>query len=242
MSNKKSSLESFLENYIKNKKLTNSADTIDEYRAKNYSDYVGDYSRALEKAYLEARKADADHGNHAERIFSSGLKGSGYAERQKDLSLGKYESRVSELLAKKGKTDEEVRLGYARYLEGYEKNQNALMKTVRNELTKNRIADRERAYEYALMSGLSESRAREVSLGMYSVLRDTLVRELLDRVITYRLDAAGAAELARQYGLDDADTDYIRKEAERLGGKSFRDDGTLDYLEKEANKVTSSFK
>ena len=242
MSNKKSSLEGFFENYLQNKKLTNSADTIDVYRAKNFSDYAGDYSRALEKAYVDARKSDAAYGNHAERIFSSGLTGSGYAERQKDLSLGNYESRLSELLREKGKNDEEVRLGYARYLEGYEKNQNSLMKTVKNELTKNRIINKDKAYEYALMSGLSEDRAREVSLGMYSVLKDALVKELLDKVITYRLDAEGAAELARQYGLDEADTDYIKKEAERLGGKSISDDETLDYLEKEANKTTYSFK
>ena len=242
MSKKKSSLEDFIENYLKNKRLTNSADTIDEYRAKNFSDYRGEYARGMERAYAEKRKSEAGYGKNAERIFTSGLARSGYAERQNGIAERGYENRLTELLADKSKNDEAVKQGYSKYLKGYEKNQSSIMKSVRGELAKNRIIDKDTAYEYALMAGLSEDRAKEVSIGMYSALRDTIIAELLDRVITYRLDPRGAAELARQYGLDDADTAYVEKEAERLGGRSYTDDGTLEYLENQSDKVTPSFK
>lgn len=238
----KSSLEEFLENYIKNKSITNSADSFDTYKRKNYSDYEGEYLRSMEKAYADSRKSSATYGKNAERIFASGLSGTGYSDRQGNIASRDYERRIGELLSQKSKTDEEARLGYANYLDNYGKKQEALAKSVRAELSKNRIIDKERAYEYALMSGLSESKAKEIASGMYSALRDGLVAELLEKVLTYRLDADGAVELARQYGLDDADTAYIKSEAERIFGKSYKDDGRLSYLEDLSSQTTSSFK
>lgn len=98
MDKTKSSLEKFLENYLKNKRITNSADSFDEYRAKNAHDYDGEYARGVESAYVKAMKANADYGAKAERIFSSGLSGSGYAERQRQLSGEGYQKQLEELL------------------------------------------------------------------------------------------------------------------------------------------------
>lgn len=242
MDKTKSSLEKFLENYLKNKRITNSADSFDEYRAKNAHDYDGEYARGVESAYVKSMKANADYGAKAERIFSSGLSGSGYAERQRQLSGEGYQKQLEELLGERSSAHESTVRGYADYLEDYGKRQGSLMKTVRSELIKNGILNEEKAYEYALGAGLTDERAREVSAGLYSALKDKIVADLIDKVITFRLDPDGAAELARKYGLNEEDTEYVRQEAERLRGESITpSDDALRELEKKADKATTTF-
>ncbi len=239
----KSSLEEFFENYINNKRITNSAESFDEYRARSVPDYDAEYSRGVESAYLDAMRSRADRGTGAERIFSSGLSGSGYARRLYELSKGNYEKQLSELSGERGLKKTRALLGYADYLSDYGRRQDSLMNTVRGELIKNGVINAERAYEYALGRGLSDDRARAVSGGIYSVLKDKIIADLIDRVITYRLDAKSAGELAEKYGLNPSDTEYVRREAERLRGSDLTVGGDeLSRLESEADKVTSSFK
>ncbi len=243
MIKKKSSLEDFFENYIKNKKEENGSDSFEEYRAKNVSDYDSKYRREVEGAYGAAMRSRMEYGSRAEKIHSSGLSGSGYAERQSRLAEGTYEKRLEELLGERQLDEAGAQRGYAKYLDGYEKRQGSLMKSVRQELIKNGIINTERAYEYALGAGLSDERAREVSVGIYTVLRDKIIADLIDRVITYRLDVKSAVELARQYGLDNDDTAYVKSEAERLrDSKSETAKDVLDELEDRADRVTGSFK
>ncbi|MBQ7363205.1 MAG: hypothetical protein IJW48_02015 [Clostridia bacterium] len=243
MSKSQSSLEKFLENYIKNKKITNSEDSFDEYRAKNAEDYGAEFSRGVEDAYVEAMKARADYGRNAEAIFSSGLSRSGYAERQRELSGETYEKRIAELIDKRNLAEARTVLGYADYLEDYNREQSSLMKSVRAELIKNGIINTERAYEYALGAGLSDERALEVSVGIYSAVKDKIIADLIEKVITFRLDAESAAELAKKYGLDEGDTAYVKSEAEKLLGKEYEaSHDALRELEEEADRTTSSFK
>ena len=241
MPSQKSSLEKFLENYLNNKKITNKEDSFEDYKRKNLPDYDAEYAKEAESAYVNALLSRANYGATAEKLHSMGLGGSGYMARQSELSNDKYEKALERLMGKRRESEESARRSYSDYLESYRNKESSLMKSVRGELIKNGIINTERAYAYALGAGLSDEKARELSLGVYSALRDKVIADLLDRVITYRLDPASASRLAEEYGLNDTDREYVRSEAEKQRGKGYTPSNSeLSALEREADRTTGS--
>lgn len=201
-------LTSFIENYLKNKKIS------------DYESYVAAYGADPEKAYSEAKKeaagdfekAKATYGKTAASLLSRGLSGSGYSDYLNASAYAEYVKAKEAALIKKEEITENNRKGYLSYLAEQEKaalaaNQQAQEKSEKeqklfDELLEQNLLDEGAAATYLTARGMDEEKAKAYAKESIQVLRGkkSLYTQIITEAKRYKMDYSQTIKYALLQG------------------------------------------
>ncbi len=233
-------LSEFIENYIKNLGISGAPQPFEDYKASLDNDYDGSFTKAVRSALTKKRQSASDYGAVGEELSDMGLSNSGYQSYLSRLASDKYKSTLSSLEEKRNIAQGQALSGYADYLRQFAKNEGSLRNSVKEHLLDRNVIDFNTAYEYAINAGLSDSDARSISNSVYAINRQKVIKQILDQVLTLRLDENSVKLYAKAIGLNDDDTDYVISASKGLfehfdtSSKEYQD--LIDRLENNANK------
>lgn len=201
-------LTSFIENYLKNKKIS------------DYEGWLALYGKDGEKAF-RAEKAEADtaymtaraeHGNRASSLYGKGLSGSGYSDYLNHAAYATRQSTLSEALRKRTETEKENERGYLSYItdaaeqeaerkEAEKKEEKSIFSGL---LTKG-LLDEESAVAYLKLQGVDEARARELAAESISIQKGSqrYITQLINEAAAANMDYYTAYAYALTKGLDE---------------------------------------
>ena len=201
-------LTSFIENYLKNQKISDYEGWLALYGKDGESDFR-EAKAAADTAYATAR---AEHGARASALYERGLSGSGYSDYLNHAAHATRQNAITEALYKKQATDKENERGYLSYLEESKEKAEAEIASREKEeekiftdlLSKN-ILDEKSAVTYLVTRGIDEARARELAERSLNIQKGS--RSYLNQVINEaeasNMDYYTALAYARAKGLDD---------------------------------------
>lgn len=230
--NKVKTLEDFLENYLKTKAQENGEISFSDYRERKGEGHVGDYHRAIESAMNKEKTLLPTYGAKAESLAENGLTGGGYSKHLLARAKEKSSDAVNAAEAKYEEGEARLRSGYASYLEDYRSRQATLRQRISSLLVGTDVADYSVAYDYAISAGLSPSDAATVGATVRDAVRYKLYRQVMDRIIAFKLEPEAAATYARSLGLSVEDAKDVAKHAEKLMNSEYGvSEEYLKYLE-----------
>lgn len=234
----KSGLEAFLEEYLKNREVTNGPDSFETYKRERGKTYDADYRAAVTRALNEGKVSE--YGKAGEAMRAGGLSG-GYREymemRQAD-SLGRTLDTLAE---ERDKSAASAKRGYIAYLNSYDKKQESLKARVVTRLVKDEVYDPDTIYTRAIEAGLNPKEASAVIGSVRSGTRDAVMKRLLDMIYALTITPEGAVATAEEYGLPQEDIDYIREAGEKYR-ENYEDysEELLAAIEARGSKSTGS--
>ena len=237
MSSKTQNLSDFLKKYLSGKTLGEGAMSYSDYETLNPNLKKKDYLTALEKRYSNLARNRSNYGTSAENLAKGSLTSSGYSAFLERNAKSALDADVNEKYALYKTAEAENMTGYLNYLDNYQKQIKKLKTSVTDSLIKNKVVNKQDAYEYALEAGLSESDALTVSQNVYESAKRKLISEVMESVASYKLDAEGARLYAEAMGLSEKDAKGIGEYAEAIiSNRIDTGDEYLDYLRELANK------
>lgn len=210
------SLESFLDGYIKNLAIKNEPESFSGYSAVA----LREINRKKNEKELEARERHAmstrPYGRRDEILSSYGLYDSGY-KRYYDALLAEESRDAIEAAEKKATSEErEAYHGYLDYLESEAKRQKSLESTVTGQLARSKIIDPVEIYKYAVEAGMTKDRAEAAITKVYNSVKNTVKRDIIERIASNEYDEELAVAYAKSIGLNDDDLEEIRQMAKRI--------------------------
>ena len=242
MSNKLTTLEDFMKKYIANATITNGADSLDVYKHKNGINYDRTYSRSVESLYSDKARNGSGYGQNYRDLSNKGLQNSGYASYVDSLSNRTFYNNLIALKGERDLAEAKMLGGYADYLEKYEKQQNALKKSVSSHLIDKGVVNLNDAVAYGIAQGLSEADAIAIGNNVYSVNKQMVFNDILSQSATLGLDREGAVMLAKKMGVTESDAQAFGDEIdEMLKHYSSISEGYLEYLKQQSQKNTNTF-
>ena len=223
-------LSDFIKNYIKNLGISGTPQPFEDYKASLGDNYDGAYASAVAAALAKKRRSQSAYGTTAEGLSDRGLARSGYQEHLSRLSAERYEDTLSSLEERRKVAEDKALSGYAAYLSDYAKREGELRNTVKDHLLERNVLDTETAYGYAINAGLSERDARSISESIYSINRQKMIKQIIEKVMTLRLNETTTELYARAAGLNDEDIAYVTE----LAGEFFNyfDSSSDEYFDK----------
>lgn len=178
-----------------------------EYREKSDND--------MQKFLNDAEIAGGRRGNGAEKLYSTGLASSGYADYIRDSarnSIYDYE-RLSGRELEKNTAD-----GYEDYITTLGSKIDALKNRAENKLNSYTGYDTESAYSYALSYGLSDSDARDVAGRVSKVNKSSQASKA--KVLAKMIDESYEYDIAYKYALACGFTDDEARKMARVSEAS----------------------
>ena len=127
----------------------------------------------------------------------------------------------------------------------YSSARNSLMSSVKNDLIKNNIINRDTAFNYAIDAGLTEKEANKVTDAVYELSRERIMADVISKAAGYRISGDAAAALALKMGLSEEDSLLIKAEVDKYSdGNEITDvsDEYLSALEDLADHLNSTTK
>lgn len=225
-------LEDFLKNYIETKSAENAEMSYSEYRRNEGEEHIGDYHRAIERAMNREKTLLPTYGAVAESLGGVGLSASGYSRHLLDRAQGAYADEISDAEARYEEGEARLRSGYASYLADHRSRATRLREKVSTLLVNNDVADYDTAYSYAISQGLSASDAAAVGATVRSAVRYKLYRQVMDRIISFKLEPEAASAYALSIGLSAEDSKELAGHAEKLMSTEYgTSEEYLKYLE-----------
>jgi hypothetical protein len=242
MSASLTTLEDFMKKYIENQKLHGGADTLDTYKHKTGADYDRTFARALESLYAKKFKSTANYGQNYRNLSDKGLQNSGYSKYIDELSQSNFKKGERALKGERDLAEAKTLSGYANYLEGYKKQQNAIKQSVSSHLIDKGVVNLDDAVAYGLSQGLTEADAIAIGKNAYTVNKQKVFNDIISQVAALGLDRDGTVMLAKKMGVTDEDAELFGDEiSEMLKHYSNISDGYLEYLEQNSHKNTNTF-
>ena len=226
------SLEDFFRGYMKNRALYDGADTYESYLRKKGENPSADYYGALTRLNTQLKRADSGYGVSGEKLAEMGLTGSGYGSYLRELAKNSYQSQRDSLERSSREKNDSLTGGYLSYLEKYKSSQDTLSRSIGEKIIRSKMLDEERAYRYAIDSGLSEARARSVAEISAKEAREELLRSIIADLPSMNLDGESAWSYAISLGLTKSEAERAKLYAESLKKASAGiSGGYLDYLQ-----------
>lgn len=201
-------LENFIENYLKNKKIS------------DYEGWLALYGRDGEREYREAKgeadtayaTARAEYGARGAALAQNGLSGSGYSDYLNHAAYATRTGSIERAQARRTAAREENERGYLAYLaDEAAKEEKAKADAVAAEekifadLLSKRISDKSSAVTYLTMHGVDHVRATELAEKSLSILRgsQSYHTQLIEEAKALDMDYASAYNFAIIKGLPD---------------------------------------
>lgn len=228
-SGKVSTIEELLKNYSRAFNYSSNADSFADYKDKRGIDYDTPYYEGMRRAIMAFESGRPGVGSTAERLYSTGLMRSGYADHiaaQNELAYGKERDALQR---ERALAERRALGGYVSYLDEFTKKEKSALNDLRSRLIASGVVNEEAAYNIGISSGLSEEDARTLGRDVYGAGRERVTKEILGLVITFQLGVTEAGILAKQYGLSTDDAKSIVRSAEELRGERF--EVSDEYLE-----------
>lgn len=236
---KTATLEDFIKNYVRNKSLTESNEGYSAWLKKNGADSAEIVSNGISSALASLKKASAAYGKNAEKLSSMGLSNSGYADYINSTAKRAYADRLSTLGADYARNEAKNLNSYESYLQEKNQEYRKTLDTAIKSLKKSGIMDYQKAYEYALTLGLSESDAKGAAEESTSALIESTRKKVIENIILNHLGSVQTKEYAISLGLDESlanelgEIAYDLNESVENGKYS---ESYLDYLREQAKK------
>ena len=229
---KVSSIEELLRSYTRALEYSGNANSFTEYKERRGIDYDTPYYEGMRRATIALEAGKVGSGATAERLYSSGLMRSGYADYLQSENERAYQNEKDALERQKHLAESRALGGYLSYLEDYTKEEKSAMNDLRSRLIASGVVSEDVAYKIGISSGLSDRDARALGRDVYGASRERITKEILNMVVTYRLGTTEAGILAREYGLSAEDAAAIVRSAAELRGESFEvsDEYLMQYL------------
>ena len=201
-------LKSFIENYLKNKKISDYEGWLSLYGKDAESEYRKARAEA-DNAYAEQR---AEHGTRAAALYEKGLSGSGYSDYLNHTAYAQRQTALALAESKKDGVEQENRKGYLAYLNSQAEEAEEAAKKAESEETKifsdlvsQKLLNEDAAITYLTSRGIDPQKAEELAAQSIKVLRGS--KSYLDQVISEasstRMDYNTAYKLALAKGLDE---------------------------------------
>ena len=201
-------LESFIENYLKNKKIS------------DYEGWLALYGEDAESAFREKRaeadntyeKTRAEHGVRAASLYEKGLSGSGYSDYLTHVAYAQRGATLDEACRKRTATEESNRRGYLSYLDGIAKAEAETAEVKRKEeeaiftdLLSKKILDEGSAITYLTSRGVEATRAEELAKESLHIHygSKSYIAEVITEMTEAGMDYNRAYEYARLKGLSE---------------------------------------
>ena len=203
-------LENFIENYLKNKKISD----YEGWLALYGTDATEAYQSAKADADTAYRQAKAEHGARASSLYGRGLAVSGYsdylnhtayAERQRSLDLADKERK---------KTEQANRKGYLSYVQAQADEEAAEAETQKkqtdkifSDLLSQKIVNEEAAVTYLKARGIDEERAKTMAKESIGILKSSKAfrDQLISEATELHMDYNNAYNYALLKGLAEED-------------------------------------
>lgn len=199
-------LENFIENYLKNKKISD----YEGWLALYGKDATSAFQSAKAEADTAYTKAKAEHGARASALYQKGLAVSGYSDYLNHTAYAKRSDAIGRALQSKKATEAENQKGYLSYLES-EAEAEAQKTEAKakekdaafNALLSQKILDEPSAITFLTARGIDEENARAMAKESIAILRGS--KSYRDQVIAeatgLRMNFNNAYEYARLKGL-----------------------------------------
>ena len=228
---KAGTIEEFVENYIENKKKAGPNEGYREWVVTNGIDSSKAYRDAVKDISLDYNKAKSEYGTRAERLGSLGLSASGYSDYLGGVAYSEMQRRKQS--AKEDYAENEMKnlSGYSKYLKEKSNEKAKLYDNVVSEITASKIIDYDKAYEYALNSGLDEENAASAAKRASDAAHKNLREEVLHTIVVRNFEDSQAREYALAMGLGEYEADELAEYAFRINQAAYYSSGYLEYLE-----------
>lgn len=216
MSKEKETFEDFVKKYIQNKAISSTKESYAEWLRSNGIDSMGVYSdtvREIESDYLRAR---GEHGANAERLASIGLTASGYSDYISGLAYSDMQNK--KLIARDKLKDNEAKnlSGYRDYVKDYTaKEEKAFSSAIKN-IEGASIADFDKAYAYAVSTGLTDDGAKAAAKLATDSVRKKVKESVMKEILQKSLTEAQALEYALGLGLTEEDAKELSEYAKAI--------------------------
>jgi hypothetical protein len=237
------SLESFLDAYIKNLAIKNEPESFSAYSSATLHEINKKRRESELKALEDHAFSTRPYGRRDEILSSYGLYDSGYKSYYDALKASEAADAISAAKQKAISSERAAYKGYLDYLESETKRQRELESSVTNQLAESKIIDPIEIYKYAVESGMTKDRAESAITKVYNSVKNTVKRDILERIASNEYDVDLAVAYAKSIGLKDDDIEEIRKLAEKIEDnfsiytQSFDE---VDDLESLGNQTNSS--
>lgn len=208
---KNTSLESFIEQYLANKKIS------------DYRSWLSLYGTDTEKAYRSAtaeadsryRESLSTYGKTAELLREKGLSGSGYSDYLTGVAQKARTDEKEIALREKSEGEKKNYAGFLSFLEKAYENETKANKeeaedavdveAIYNELLEMNILDRDLAFSYLESRGIDTKEADRLAGESVLLHKNNTARrrEVLSTVISKRMEYPEAYRFAQAAGLSD---------------------------------------
>lgn len=167
--NEKTELRRFLEQYLKNRRLSDTKQSFAEFLKGEGSDPKAAAEHSFAEALKTYKQSLPTYGRQAEALAESGLLGSGYAARLGEVKRARLENERVKIEDALNSAQKTARADYARYLSEYKKT-NSPTRTEEQRrrermieaFVENDIRDYDKAYAYAKGLGYENEFTREL--------------------------------------------------------------------------------
>ena len=202
-------LENFIENYLKNKKISDYEGWLALYGKDGDAAFRAEKAEA-DTAYATSR---AEQGRRASTLYKKGLSGSGYSDYLNHAAYATRQEALTSAHRKRRETEEENERGYLSYLEeaakAEEKEQAAKEdeeKTIFSDLLSKKLLDEKSAVTYLTMRGIDEKKARELASQSVKILKGSseYLNQLINEAEAANMDYYSAYLYAREKGLEES--------------------------------------
>lgn len=160
-------------------------------------------------ARLSAALRNTDRGSVSDRLFSSGLSGTGYEDYLKRLSASEYETDTDLALGASTLAASENKSAYQKYLSEYGKLQTKISDSFIKSFAEGRDFSEESAYERAVKSGLSRENALYSAVRAVRAAKDSAIEESIAFARMNGLTPYRAMEYAKSLGLDEKEAKKV---------------------------------
>jgi len=201
-------LTNFIENYLKNQKIS------------DYEGWLALYGKDEEAPFREAKAAAdtayastrAEHGARASSLYAKGLSGSGYGDYLNHAAYATRQNALTKALREKRAARAENERGYLSYLESAlkqeEEQKQAKAKEeqkIFSDLLSQKLLDENSAVTYLKVRGIDEGRARELAKESLNIQKGSrsYVNQLINEAEASNMDYYTAYAYALAKGLDE---------------------------------------
>lgn len=205
-------LTSFIENYLKNKKIS------------DYEGWLALYGKDTDMPHREAKAAadtayastKAEYGTRANALHNRGLSGSGYSDYLNHAAYAERQSAFTDALRKKAETEAENKRGYLSYMESMTKEAEVAEKAKTDKensafqsLLSQNLLDEDAAVTYLTLRGIDEGRAKELASESIKIQKGSkgYLNQLINEAIEGNMDYYTAYAYALAKGLDEQDAE-----------------------------------
>ena len=201
-------LKSFIENYLKNQKISDYEGWLSLYG----KDAESEYQRSRAEADNTYERSRAEHGARASALYSKGLSGSGYSDFLNHSAYAQKQASMQRASDVRAQTEKENRKGYLSYLEGEadaieaaEKEKEAEEKKIFSDLISQKLLSENAAITYLTSRGVDPERAEALARESIEILHGS--KSYLDQIISEassaRMDYTSAYKYALTKGLSE---------------------------------------